>query len=448
MRTVIFLLLLATGLAVGPACRRAPQPVSYAMPAARINWVVDRMQRLMRQDVTNPPLAARFYAYTMLAGYEVLAQSDSALVSMHGRLRDYPRLARPARRCQAPQLAALFAMLHTAGKLQPSGAQLAAAVTALGDSCRRSGVPEEVVAEAQAYGQQVGTALLAYAKQDGYNRISNYPRYTPTAGRAYWSPTPPAFFGAVEPYFNRVRPFVLTSAAQFRPVPPTAFDSLPGSGFASLMREVYQASRTLTAEQRTIAAFWDCNPFALREDGHLRLGLKKMSPGGHWMAIAGTACRQRNTAFAQTLQIHAVLAVVLTDAFICCWDEKYRSNRIRPETVIRHYVDPTWKPLLQTPPFPEYLSGHSVISTAAAEVLTRYFGPDFAYADATEQSYGLPTRRFTSFRQAAAEAAISRLYGGIHFRDAIERGQQAGLAYATWALPRLLDHHAAIARTP
>ncbi|WP_245990968.1 vanadium-dependent haloperoxidase [Hymenobacter rubripertinctus] len=408
--------------------------MSYAMPAARIGWVVDRMQQLMRQDITNPPLAARFFAYSMLAGYETLAQSDSSLMPLHGRLRDYPRIPRPAGQCQAPQLAALFAMLHTAGQLQPSGSGLAAAAAALTDSCRNAGIPAAVVAQARARGQLVATAILAYARQDGYNRISNYPRYTPTAGPGYWSPTPPAFFGAVEPYFNRVRPFVLDSAAQFRPPAPVAFDSRPGSGFAALMREVYQTSCTLTPAQRATAAFWDCNPFALRENGHLRIGLKKMSPGAHWMAIASIACRQRKAPFAHTLQVHTVLAVVLTDAFMCCWDEKYRSNRIRPETAIRRYLDPTWQPILQTPPFPEYLSGHSVISTAAAEVLTHYFGPTYAYTDTSERAFGLPDRRFSSFRQAAAEAAISRLYGGIHFRDAITQGQDQGRQVGQLAL--------------
>jgi hypothetical protein len=114
------------------------------------------------------------------------------------------------------------------------------------------------------------------------------------------------------------------------------------------------------------------------------------------------------------------------DAFISCWDEKYRSNRIRPETYINRYIDVNWKPLLQTPPFPEYTSGHSVMSTATAQVLTYLMGDQFSFTDDSEEMFEIRARSFTSFLQAAAEAAISRLYGGIHFRDSIENGQTQG----------------------
>jgi len=140
------------------------------------------------------------------------------------------------------------------------------------------------------------------------------------------------------------------------------------------------------------------------------------------MGIAGIACTQKNVSFDSSMMIHTLLALTLTDAFICCWDEKYRSNRIRPETAIRKYIDPEWKPFLQTPPFPEYLSGHSVISAASAEVLSHFFGDTFAYKDSVEQDFGLPARSFHSFREAAQEAAVSRYYGGIHFTDAIQNG--------------------------
>ena len=118
----------------------------------------------------------------------------------------------------------------------------------------------------------------------------------------------------------------------------------------------------------------------------------------------------------------------MTVGFICCWDEKFRSNRIRPETAIRKYIDPTWEPLLQTPPFPEYLSGHSVISATSATILTNFFGDNFSYSDSVEVTYGLPPRNFTSFNQAASEAAISRFYGGIHFTDAIDNGMKQGVS--------------------
>jgi len=157
---------------------------------------------------------------------------------------------------------------------------------------------------------------------------------------------------------------------------------------------------------------------------------KKITPGGHWVGITGIACKQTNADFAESLQAYVMSSIAVFDGFISCWDEKYRSNLTRPETVINEYFDQDWVPLLQTPPFPEHTSGHSVISRAAATALTSVFGDNFAYADDVELEYGLPIRNFTSFYQASEEAAISRLYGGIHYRPAIDygvdQGQQVG----------------------
>ena len=126
------------------------------------------------------------------------------------------------------------------------------------------------------------------------------------------------------------------------------------------------------------------------------------------------------------MAIHTLVSIGLMDAFICCWDEKYRSNRIRPETAIRNIIDQSWQPFLQTPPFPEYLSGHSTISASSSTILTHFFGDNFSYTDTIEVSFGLPARRFSSFKHAANEAAISRFYGGIHFMDAVDNGLEVG----------------------
>ncbi len=167
------------------------------------------------------------------------------------------------------------------------------------------------------------------------------------------------------------------------------------------------------------------------------IGLKKISPGAHWLGIAGIACKQTNRSFDETMQIYATISVGLMDAFICCWDEKYRSNRIRPETAIRKYVDANWQPIIQTPPFPEYLSGHSAISALSATILTHYFGDKFQFKDTVEVRYGLAPRTFTSFQQAAVEAGLSRFYGGIHFMDAIDNGRQQGLKVGDWVLQKM-----------
>jgi hypothetical protein len=168
--------------------------------------------------------------------------------------------------------------------------------------------------------------------------------------------------------------------------------------------------------------------------GHVMFATKKISPGGHWMNINRLACKKSNADFVQSAEAYALLSVSLIDGFISCWDEKYRSKLIRPESYINEHIDEDWVPLLQTPPFPEYTSGHSVISAASAVTLTKLFGDNFSFVDSTEVEYGLTSRTFASFNDAAKEAAISRLYGGIHYRPAVVNGLTEGTALGNYII--------------
>jgi len=219
---------------------------------------------------------------------------------------------------------------------------------------------------------------------------------------------------------------VIDSAQQFRPAPAIPFSIAKGTPFYKEAQEVYSMGVGLTEQQREIASFWDCNPFVMNVKGHVMFATKKISPGGHWMNITRIACRKANATSAASCEAYARVALSLVDGFISCWDEKYRSKVIRPETYINQYMDENWVPLLQTPPFPEYTSGHSVISASASVALTGIFKDNFAFVDSTEVEYGMPVRSFTSFYQAAEEAAISRMYGGIHYRAACDMGKLQG----------------------
>jgi hypothetical protein len=192
--------------------------------------------------------------------------------------------------------------------------------------------------------------------------------------------------------------------------------------------EVYNLSNDSISveEKKDIASFWDCNPFVSHFSGHVMFATKKISPGGHWIGITKLAALKAKLDFMRTAEAYAWVSIGLADAFISCWDEKYRSELIRPETYINKYIDDKWMPTLQTPPFPEYTSGHSVASATSAEILTHLFGENFAYEDTVEKEFGLPTRRYQSFKQAASEAAMSRLWGGIHYMPAIVNGSQQG----------------------
>jgi hypothetical protein len=303
------------------------------------------------------------------------------------------------------------------------------------DSCRTLGYEKDVIDSSENYAKSISKQILAYAKADKYNRISNYIRYSLKNTDGSWSPTPPAYMTPVEPYFNTIRPFTLDSASQFKSAPPVPFSTNKQSQFYAYMQQSYQLK--LTDEQRAIAGFWDCNPFAVQDNGHMMVGLKKISPGAHWLGITGIACTQAKVGFSKAMEIHTMVSIGLMESFICCWDDKYRHNRIRPETAIRRYLDANWKPLLQTPPFPEYLSGHSCISATSAVLLSHYLGDYFEYTDTVEEQYGIKPRKFHSFNEAAIEAGISRFYGGIHFKDAIDNGRLQGIEVGNWILKKI-----------
>ena len=395
------------------------------MSAERVKSAVFALTRVMMHDVVSPTIASRYYLYCTMGGASIIAASGRG-VHPSAFVPHFPKtLGGSGPRADAG-LASLFCIYETGIMMLPSGSDIVPEYDKLRDDLVRSGHGRKDVEAARAKAQSVAREVLAYASADGYNRLSSFARYRPKRREGNWFPTPPAYMDAADPHWARMRTMVMDSARQFKPASPVPFDTTKGSDFMALASEVAATGRGLTEEQREIAGFWDCNPFVVATSGHMMLGFKKISPGGHWMNIACIAAAQRRLSLEQTIQVVSLTALTLYDAFISCWAAKYDTDRVRPETVINRRLDVKWQPLLQTPPFPEYTSGHSVISAAAAETLSHLMGDTLTYVDDTEVIFELAPRRFTSFRQAAAEAGISRLYGGIHFRDAIKEGQRQG----------------------
>ncbi len=390
---------------------------------------------VMVTDVASPPVAARVYAYTNLAPYRVMQESGVAfkhvdILSQSNIQSQMPSLL--LEKVDSPEFAAIYAMFLVGEKVMPSGYLLREKQKDWKEWGLKTKLIHNKNLEAHlAFAQTIADQVLASAKSDGYLQLTAKNRYTPVEGPGYWYPTPPAYMSAVEPEWKTMRTFFLQNLNDFDPAPMSEFDLEPGSPFQQQTEEVYELGKKLSAEERLIANFWDCNPFKVEFAGHMAIGVKKISPGGHWMGITGIAAQKARLDFSETVYLHTLLGLTLHDAFVSCWKAKYETHRIRPETVINQHIDPNWKPLLQTPPFPEYSSGHSVISSAASVLLTAYFGDNFGFIDSSEVYFGLPEREFSSFFQASDEAAISRLYGGIHFRDAIENGVVQGKKIGT-----------------
>lgn len=396
---------------------------------------------VMVTDVVAPPAAARFYAYTTLAAH--LAWELSAkLGGQKGTLLDrsnVPLVDVPVAAPEIyPEFVSVYSMLEVGKNIMPSGKLLASNQEELIRTFQKSKwMPKKTVEANKAFAMEIAAIVLKLAREDGYSRLSTYTRYTPKSKEGYWYPTPPAYMAPVEPEWRTIRTFFIQNLKEYKPNPPAIFDLSDGSSFQRQMQEVHTASRNLSEEQELIANFWDCNPFKVDFSGHMAIGIKKISPGGHWIGITGIASKKADLDWGKMLYIHALVGMGLHDAFVSCWEEKYDSDRIRPETAINKYLDQTWRPLLQTPPFPEYTSGHSVISRTSAELLTDFFGGDFDFIDSSEVYFGLPERAFPSFLYASDEAAISRLYGGIHFRDAIEEGSKQGEKIGKFILQRV-----------
>ena len=253
-----------------------------------------------------------------------------------------------------------------------------------------------------ALGRRVGQQIIARGESDG--SAGTWSGSIPQ-GSSYWVPTPPGFQTApMEPLAGAWQPWNLTSGSQFRPGPPPR----PGSPqFEADLREVYNLSRPLSIEHQEIASFW--------ED---KLG--SFSPPGHWNLIALQLVRSRGLSTPDAALVFATLNTGQADAFIACWDAKFTYWSVRPVTAIRRELDAGWSPYIFTPPFPSYVSGHGTASGAASQILAHFFPDDAA-----------------QLRAWAEEAALSRLYGGIHYRTDNEVGLRLGREVGAAALMKI-----------
>jgi len=399
---------------------------------------LDAINMTMVHDVVSPPVAGRYYAYSMLGAYTIVATHNKTLPALQRLVQAYPTLRLDTIKSKYDyQIAAYYSILETARQMLPSGENLAGEEEDFVRALEKQGVKPAMLAQSIRVGKLAAVAVVNFAKTDRYTRLSALKRYAPLKDDGAWYPTPPAYIEAVEPNWKVIRPMVIDSSTQFKPAPLVPFSKDTTSAFHKQVVAVYDVSKHLTDDQRTIALFWDCNPFAISTSGHMSIGFKKISPGGHWMNIAALVARQQKVGFDKTVAVMTLEGITLMDAFISCWEAKYATNRIRPETYINRYMDVQWQPVLQTPPFPEYTSGHAVISQASAELLTYLLGDNISYLDNTEIPFGSGERAFTSFRQAANEASISRFYGGIHYMESINNGNAQGQKIGRYMVAKL-----------
>lgn len=427
METVKALLLILVITFSISACKKKADEGLDIQGGAYVEELYSNLTASVVRDQFSPPVAARVNAYVNIAAYQAAVPFYKDYKTLEGKLTDLKDLPKPENVEELDPVVSVFAAYTTTGlnltyknhvlqKFEKE--QIEKFTKQLG---------KEKVDKSVAYGKSVAEAILEWSKGDNYVQIRSAPKYKPQINsRENWLPTYPDYAPALCPYWNDLRPMLLDSAKQFMIDAPTQFDSTEGSPFYEENMEVYKVSKEVDSTKKFIAHFWDDNPSVAQHYGHLGFSELKLTPGGHWMGIAAAACRREKKDLMESLWIQTKTAVAIYDGFITCWDEKFRSDYIRPITYISRYIDREWKSFLTTPNFPEYPSGHSVVSGSASTILEKAFGKKYAFIDSTQLEYLHGVRSFNSFKEAADEAAISRMYGGIHYVPAIENGVEMG----------------------
>lgn len=396
------------------------------------------LSQIIIGDVFAPPNASRIYAYACIAAHEaMLGGSEKRNGRLSKKLPALNPIPVQTHKSWDAEIAGCIALYTVAQKLVFNAKLCGELEAKYLARAQQKGIDSKQIQHSVTHGRAVGAHILSWAKKDGYlqRNATNY--YMVQKKPGFWQLTPPDYTDALEPNWGKMRPFFLQNAAQFRPEAPTPFDEAPKSAFFQEAAEVYAVWKNLSAEQNTIAQFWDCNPNVSNTAGHVFYFQQKLTPGGHWLHIAAALAEEQKMQPEATAKLLATLATGIADAFISCWEAKYTYEYIRPVTFIQAKIDPEFTPILYTPPFPEYPSGHSVVSGAASTILAHFFGEKLSFTDRTEINFGQKERTFQSFEQAAAEASISRLYGGIHFKKALTKGLEQGQKVGRFVLTQL-----------
>jgi membrane-associated phospholipid phosphatase len=420
-------------LASGAALALAPR-VAMAAPAPRADRVLVDWYRmvleLVRHTATySPPVASRSFALIGIIAHEAMAATTRGLRSLAVQLTDLTAVPVAAGDHDGACVlhgALTAAVRHLFQNTGPTGQRAMDAMGAALDGIAADGVAPGIATASVACGQGIAAHVLAWAATDGGEVVTNmgFPMtYALGDQPGAWRPTSKLVQQQLPllPGWGDNRPFAMAAGQPCQLAQPMAYSDEPGSDFWRAAEEVMAVKAGLTDDQKLIARFWSDDP------------MLSPTPPGHWIAITLQIIRRDSVPADRAAGILAKLGIAMADAFIANWHTKYTYDTLRPVTYIRAHFDPNWEPLLITPPFPEYPSGHSTQSGAAAAVLTAVFGEGFAFTDETHVDEGLPARDFPDFHAAAAEAALSRLYGGIHFRQAIEDGLVQGACVGAYA---------------
>jgi len=430
---VLYCLLILNVLFLNSCADHDPGPITFFYRGdVAVSWINMQLRLVRTTPVIPATTFARPFAYSGIAGYESVVPGMANYKSLAGQLNGLTGLPTAAKNVSYswPLSAnAALAAINRSLFSNTSAANLASidSLEAAYQATYQVGLRPEVVNRSIDFGKKVAAAVFEWSKTDGYD---NAAAYTPPVGPGLWVPTSPAFGPPIFPYWGSNRPIVAGSGDNAQPGPPLAYSVEPGSPFYLMVKEVYDISQASTPEQKAIALFWNDVPNG-----------RSFTPPGHWISILVQVLAKENTGLDKALMAYAKVGICLNDATISAIKTKYTYNLLRPVSYIRSTLgQPTWSPLIPTPAQPEYSAAHAVVSSTAAEALTQLFGANYAFTDQNYAQFGLGTRSYTSFEQAGMEGGYSRLYGGIHYRPSIEKGEVQGKKVAQNINAKLAFH--------
>lgn len=414
------------------------KPATAFSSGVAYDWMLLSTQLMQQTPGFSPPVAARALGYLGLTLYESVVPGMPGYQSLAGQLNDLSSLpwAQPDEPLHWPTVANASMATMTRMMFSNASPDNKQRIDLLERSLPLkytqdfdpNTITPEISNRSETFGKLMAMAIMTWARTDGGHEgwgplRRDRPIYVPPSGAGKWTATPANFAPVLLPYWGDNRPFVMKKAADCPAPPPPAYSEEAGTPFYKDGMEVYKISTNATQEQRQFALYW-------ADDAG-----KTPTPAGHWAYATNDLLRARKANLGVAAETFARLNMAMSDAFVAAWYTKYQLSLIRPVSYVQLVIDSNWAPtLLPTPPFPDYPSGHSVQSAAAATVLEKLFGADTPFTDNTHNDRGWGPRTFKSFKYAADEAALSRLYGGIHYRFSIEGGKAQGQCAAAKVL--------------
>jgi len=429
-------LLLIVGIAIIPSCNTKKETQHSLLNNNVLSECNRAIQTSIVQDMVPAPVGSRRYFYATVAAYEALqpfyADSQVSLAGQYNGLTISPQPDTNQFYCL--DLVAMSAHTFVAERLVYNSDTIRVFRSKQLAEYEKT-LSKQMLERSIAYGDSVGSHIVKWSKTDSFAQFRGK-FYLSKNSQTKWQPTPPDFTDAIEPFWGRIRPAGIKDVKEFSYQQPEPYSNRKDSRFYKITKQVYDEVNKKDSTNLATAWYWDDNPNASFHYGHATINVLKISPAGHWLALFSTVSKQKKYNLIQSAEGMVRVAGTVFDAFITCWHIKYETEYIRPIDAVRQLIDSTWESPIQTPAFPEYPSGHTVVSSSAATILTHLFG-EVSFIDDSEEPFGLGKRSFKNFREAANQACISRLYGGIHFVDAIENGKPIGNAIGQYHIDHI-----------